>query len=229
MGILCQCHDVMHVSERPAPRPTGPAWNNRGCSADAIERRTIDRPLDSALQLPKRGQLHMGKTRKYEELSHSERQWFDEALDLYGDGAKCIICNDDSASTIVDMMTRQYRIATWRPEFPLAPVCHDCCAVLANQWHASLGGGEFLTPGLYGVPENVPYTNSSRPLPRSIRTKAMERDAYRCRVCGGHTQLGVWRIVPLSRGGDNSIDNTQTLCQSCGPKHRRAPLASESR
>lgn len=56
--------------------------------------------------------------------------------------------------------------------------------------------------------------------------RVLERDAWRCRICGVRTPRrlrGTWNnhapeldhIVPLARGGDHSYRNTQCLCRSC--------------
>ncbi len=49
-----------------------------------------------------------------------------------------------------------------------------------------------------------------------IKKKIFERDNYKCVVCGRGLEDGIEihvdHKVPLSRGGDNSIENGQTLC-----------------
>jgi hypothetical protein len=56
---------------------------------------------------------------------------------------------------------------------------------------------------------------------RRIPTKArrfdiFKRDGYKCRICrnvGG--ELEVDHIVPLAKGGANTMDNLQTVCRAC--------------
>lgn len=48
-----------------------------------------------------------------------------------------------------------------------------------------------------------------------LRKSVFERDLYRCRHCGTHTELTVDHIIPESKGGKHSIDNMQTLCHRC--------------
>ncbi len=49
-----------------------------------------------------------------------------------------------------------------------------------------------------------------------LRRQALERDGYRCGNCGMNTAtLHVHHIVPLSRGGTNSLGNLWTLCEDC--------------
>ncbi len=49
----------------------------------------------------------------------------------------------------------------------------------------------------------------------AIQRKVFERDAYRCRYCGSWEELHVDHIIPISKGGANSLENYQTLCRSC--------------
>lgn len=51
-----------------------------------------------------------------------------------------------------------------------------------------------------------------RPIPWSIRKAVFERDEYRCARCGGFLDLEVDHIVPLILGGEDSLENYQTLC-----------------
>ncbi len=61
----------------------------------------------------------------------------------------------------------------------------------------------------------------TRAVPLNIRFKVLNRDNFRCVYCGKSpaTDLGVKlhldHIVPFSRGGTNSLENLQTLCEQC--------------
>ncbi|MCR5621132.1 MAG: HNH endonuclease [Treponema sp.] len=53
----------------------------------------------------------------------------------------------------------------------------------------------------------------------SIRWQVFERDDFRCVACGASASDGailhVDHIVPRSKGGFDTIENYQTLCQTC--------------
>jgi 5-methylcytosine-specific restriction endonuclease McrA len=52
----------------------------------------------------------------------------------------------------------------------------------------------------------------------AVRKRVMERDAFRCLVCGTHLDLVVDHIVALANGGTSDFDNLQTLCQPCNAR-----------
>lgn len=62
-------------------------------------------------------------------------------------------------------------------------------------------------------------------IPARLRHEVFRRDNYRCRECGAtnkETTLEIDHIVPVSKGGSNSLSNLQTLCKKCNrAKHTR--------
>lgn len=52
--------------------------------------------------------------------------------------------------------------------------------------------------------------------PSDVKTEIFERDNYRCVVCGRGVADGIElcadHVKPKDKGGDNSVDNGQTLC-----------------
>ena len=69
-----------------------------------------------------------------------------------------------------------------------------------------------------GTQKNIERT---RTIPLNLRVKVLSRDNFRCAFCGKSpatdigTKLHVDHIVPFSKGGTNSSDNLQTLCEQC--------------
>lgn len=52
----------------------------------------------------------------------------------------------------------------------------------------------------------------------SLRVRVLERDNYRCRICGASSdivELEVDHIIPVSKGGKTELSNLQTLCRDC--------------
>lgn len=62
---------------------------------------------------------------------------------------------------------------------------------------------------------------TSRDINLRLRFKVMQRDNFKCCLCGASpakdasTVLHIDHIVPWSKGGETTIDNLQTLCSKC--------------
>lgn len=53
----------------------------------------------------------------------------------------------------------------------------------------------------------------------SFQKKAIkEKLGNVCKLCGSTTDLTIDHIIPLSKGGDNVLENYQILCRSCNSK-----------
>ena len=96
---------------------------------------------------------------------------------------------------------------------------------------ASTGVAIFLAVGTFvgsvlivNVIDKANSPRATRPLPpypedwSELRQAALARDNYRCGNCGSTVGLMVHHIVPLSKGGANSLSNLRTLCEDCHKK-----------
>lgn len=62
----------------------------------------------------------------------------------------------------------------------------------------------------------LPFEQISRtPIPEAIRSEVWRRDSGQCVQCGTKQNLQYDHIIPISRGGANTVSNLQLLCQSC--------------
>ncbi|MEW6102648.1 MAG: HNH endonuclease [bacterium] len=50
------------------------------------------------------------------------------------------------------------------------------------------------------------------------QSKCLERDGYKCRICGKTKKLHIHHIMPISYGGIHSLQNLITLCYTCHKK-----------
>jgi 5-methylcytosine-specific restriction endonuclease McrA len=57
-------------------------------------------------------------------------------------------------------------------------------------------------------------------IPGWLRRQVFERDEYRCVDCGAEDDLQCDHVMPVSRGGDTTFDNLQTLCCPCNARKR---------
>jgi predicted nucleic acid-binding Zn ribbon protein len=62
------------------------------------------------------------------------------------------------------------------------------------------------------------------PMPKKLRDAILERDGYKCYICGKTTELHVHHIIRRSQGGEHKPENLITLCSSC---HRTIESCSE--
>jgi hypothetical protein len=57
-----------------------------------------------------------------------------------------------------------------------------------------------------------------QPIPEEIKQAVWLRDEGKCVYCGLKENLQYDHIIPFSKGGNNTIDNLQILCESCNKK-----------
>ena len=53
------------------------------------------------------------------------------------------------------------------------------------------------------------------PQDSNMRDKIAQRDGFACKYCGATEHLEVDHVVPLSRGGANTVRNVVIACRSC--------------
>ncbi|WP_419552025.1 HNH endonuclease [Candidatus Poriferisodalis sp.] len=52
-------------------------------------------------------------------------------------------------------------------------------------------------------------------IPDEVRAIVFERDSGRCQKCGSQDDLEYDHIIPVAKGGGNSVNNIQILCADC--------------
>lgn len=55
-------------------------------------------------------------------------------------------------------------------------------------------------------------------IPVELRWEMWERDNFTCKLCGSHKFLTIDHIIPVSKGGQTTKENLQTLCRNCNSK-----------
>lgn len=59
---------------------------------------------------------------------------------------------------------------------------------------------------------------SREPISKKLRKAVYERDRYRCVECGATDHLSLDHIIPWSLGGEDTMENLQTMCRSCNSR-----------
>jgi hypothetical protein len=68
------------------------------------------------------------------------------------------------------------------------------------------------------APSSIPPPvgeRARRSIPQDVKIAVSARDGGRCRQCGSTVQLHFDHVIPISRGGANTVANIQLLCGAC--------------
>jgi hypothetical protein len=57
-----------------------------------------------------------------------------------------------------------------------------------------------------------------KPISNKLRKMVYERDHCRCVTCGATDHLSLDHIIPWSLGGEDTMENLQTMCRSCNSR-----------
>ncbi len=60
-----------------------------------------------------------------------------------------------------------------------------------------------------------PSAAERSPIPKDVQREVWQRDKGRCVECGSKENLEYDHIIPISKGGANTVRNLQLLCQEC--------------
>lgn len=63
--------------------------------------------------------------------------------------------------------------------------------------------------------ESISSTYRRKPIPDDVKMFVWQRDGGRCVKCGSQENLEYDHIIPLSKGGSNTVRNIQILCERC--------------
>ena len=67
----------------------------------------------------------------------------------------------------------------------------------------------------YEAAANLAATPRRRPIPEDVKLVVWARDGGACVRCGHREQLQFDHVIPVAKGGADSAENLQVLCQPC--------------
>jgi DNA-directed RNA polymerase subunit RPC12/RpoP len=107
-----------------------------------------------------------------------------------------------------------------RSRFPATDPCTRCGETqwqfvslspneLSARWSCEYCGKKVLIRG-----DTSPVKDSRR-IPKPVQREVWQRDKGQCTQCGSRKKLEFDHIIPVSKGGSNTVRNIQLLCEAC--------------
>jgi len=110
-------------------------------------------------------------------------------------------------------------------DFDPYPVCPDCREWEEKRFKEQHEETFFIRQAETGVIHNgrrdgviAKLFGKKVSIPSDFRWAVFERDNFTCKHCGSRRFLTVDHIHPESKGGELTMENAQTLCNSCNSR-----------
>lgn len=113
----------------------------------------------------------------------------------------CYFCGAD-LNKAKNIIQNKYESLELTSKFKICPYCKE--KSLKKYKYCSRCGYEF--------------GNRSRYIPKQVRKRVWQRDKGRCVECGTTENLQYDHIIPFSKGGANTVENIQILCERCNKR-----------
>lgn len=117
----------------------------------------------------------------------------------------------------------------WKGRIPAVVVRHHARRTHERKTKELIAAGLWSEeePGVYRIAREINGLklwrqtlpiNPRRYIPTRIRRAVFDRDGHACITCRATEHLSLDHIYPYSLGGPDTIDNLQTMCQSCNSR-----------
>ena len=72
----------------------------------------------------------------------------------------------------------------------------------------------------FSLSQEIEETPRREAIPEAVRIAVWRRDERKCAKCGSRKNLEYDHIIPVSKGGGNTVRNIELLCEECNRKKR---------
>lgn len=87
-----------------------------------------------------------------------------------------------------------------------------------GEYYEMYRGMDVASCGIVADCWQVQLPSQRRAISDTLRSAIYDRDGYACVECEGTDNLSLDHIWPHSRGGEDTLENLQTMCRSCNSK-----------
>ena len=100
----------------------------------------------------------------------------------------------------------------------------SCFATYYNRfgsWKKALEKFCLYKEGKIFIEEKIYKKSKRKYINNSLRFEIFKRDSFKCVICGKNPanniniELEIDHIIPITKGGDNSLENLRTVCNKC--------------
>jgi len=89
-----------------------------------------------------------------------------------------------------------------------------------KEQYEKIGGGKPIREISEEAEEEIEKTPGRKVIPEAVRIAVWRRDEGKCAKCGSRKNLEYDHIIPISKGGSNTVRNIELLCEECNRKKR---------
>ena len=136
-----------------------------------------------------------------------------------GDGVELLCLTCDKKSWFKSSGENTDIIHTWSEEFQkLKTLVKQIPRYVLSYKNIELIGSGIFPPPIISIIQPVKKINKRHSIPKTVKQEVWQRDNGKCVKCESKENLEYDHIIPVIKGGANTVRNIQLLCESCNRK-----------